>query len=162
MDYEVKKAEIGDLPKILKIYESARAFMVRAGNPGQWGTTEPKESVLRQNIGDGDLYVLTRDGVIHGCFAFFLKPDPTYAVIEGGSWKSDAPYGVLHRVAGDGSGGILKAAVEYALQFTDHLRIDTHEKNLPMQKAIRSMGFSYCGIIYLENGAPRLAYERIQ
>ena len=161
MDYEVKRAEIGDLPKILEIYESARAFMVRAGNPGQWGTTEPKESVLRENIADGDLYVLMDGGVIRGCFAFFLKPDPTYAVIEGGRWKSDAPDGVLPRVAGDGSGGILKAAVEYALQYTDHLRIDTHEKNLPMQRSIRNMGFTYCGIIYLANGSPRLAYERI-
>lgn len=161
MNYQVRRAERADLDRILAIYDSARRFMAESGNPNQWGKTNPPESQLRQDIEDGDLYAVTEGKTIHGVFAFFLSEDPTYAVIEGGSWHSDSPYGVLHRVASDGSGGILRAAVNYAGQFTDHLRIDTHRDNLPMQKAIGNMGFSYCGIIYLANGSPRLAYDRI-
>jgi hypothetical protein len=29
-----------------------------------------------------------------------------------------------------------------------------------MQQVIESMGFSYCGIIYVGDGSPRLAYQK--
>ena len=41
-----------------------------------------------------------------------------------------------------------------------HLRIDTHEKNLVMQNLVKKTGFSYCGIIYVDDGTKRLAYEK--
>ena len=31
-----------------------------------------------------------------------------------------------------------------------------------MQHLLEKHGFSYCGIIYLANGDPRLAYQRLQ
>lgn len=161
MEYQVRRAEPKDYDRILAIYASARDFMARAGNPTQWGSTEPRESVLKQNMADGDLYVVTEGQTIHGVFAFLQWEDPMYGVIEEGSWHSSSPYGVLHRVASDGSGGILRAAVTYAQQFSDHLRIDTHRDNHPMQKAIGRMGFTYCGIVYTDRGSPRLAYDRV-
>ena len=30
-----------------------------------------------------------------------------------------------------------------------------------MQHCIESYGFTYCGIIYLADGAPRLAYQKL-
>lgn len=161
MDYQVRKAGEGDWEAITAIYASARKFMAQAGNPGQWGTNHPDEEQLRQDIAAGELYVLTDGDTIHGVFAFLLRPDPTYGVVYGGDWHADRPYGVLHRVAGDGSGGILHAAVAYAEQFTDCLRIDTHEKNLPMQRSIAREGFQKCGIIHLLNGEPRIAFDRV-
>ena len=157
----MRKAGITDLPLILEIYASARAFMAQSGNPRQWGTTNPPEETLRNDIARGNLYVLTEGDGIHGVFAFLREEDPTYRVIYGGAWHSSRPYGVLHRVAGDGSGGILKAAVGYAEQFCDYLRIDTHAENLIMQRQIGRMGFSRCGIIHLLNGEPRIAYDRV-
>lgn len=38
-------------------------------------------------------------------------------------------------------------------------RSDTHKDNLPMQNVILGGGFTYQGIIYIEDGTPRLAYE---
>ena len=81
-------------------------------------------------------------------------------MIDNGKWSSDHPYGTIHRIAGDGSGGILHASVEYCLTKTDYLRIDTHADNRIMQGAIAKEGFTYCGIIYVEDGSPRLAYDR--
>jgi hypothetical protein len=101
------------------------------------------------------------EGKIVGVFYFCVEEDPTYAEIFEGGWQENSPYGVIHRIASDGSGGILAAAVNYAWGVIPHLRIDTHRDNLPMQRAIARAGFSHCGVIYLENGDPRLAYDRI-
>ena len=44
----------------------------------------------------------------------------------------------------------------------DHLvLLVTHEENLVMQSAIAKCGFTRCGIIYLESGDPRIAYEKL-
>ena len=48
---------------------------------------------------------------------------------------------------------------EEMLKKSSRLRIDTHKDNLPMQRALAKFGFSYAGIIYIESGAERLAYE---
>ena len=42
-----------------------------------------------------------------------------------------------------------------------NIRIDTHKDNKIMQGLLARHGFSYCGIIYLKNGSPRLAYQRV-
>ncbi len=157
---EIRKAEASDLGKILEIYENARSFMAQSGNPNQWGKTNPPRETLERDIDLGQLYVVIREGRICGVFAFIPGVDPTYGYIEG-AWRSEQPYAAIHRVASDGSGGILAAAVAYARERVPHLRIDTHRDNRVMQRAIGREGFVYCGVIYLENGSPRLAYEMI-
>lgn len=160
MDYEIRKATARDLPVVLRLYANARRFMAENGNPNQWGKINPPRETLEADMEKGELYVACSGEDIKGVFAFILGGDPTYGYIEG-EWKCSSPYGTLHRVASDGSGGILAAAVNFAWNVIPHLRIDTHRDNRPMQRAIQRAGFSYCGVIYLENGDPRLAYEKI-
>ena len=45
---------------------------------------------------------------------------------------------------------------------TDNVRIDTHADNIPMQGAIANQGFTKCGIIHVEDGSPRLAYQLVK
>lgn len=40
-------------------------------------------------------------------------------------------------------------------------RVDTHGDNVIMRRCIERAGFVYCGIIYLLNGDPRLAYQKL-
>lgn len=161
MAYFVRKATSSDLPRIGEIYHAARQFMADHGNPNQWGTTNPPMSQLIQDIQQGDLYVIVDDQSIHGVFYFFIGTDPTYASIDG-EWHADTPYGTIHRIAGDGSGGILKTAVEFGRSKIDHLRIDTHKDNKIMQKAVTKYGFRRCGIIRIADGSPRIAYDRLE
>lgn len=161
MAYFVRKATSSDLPRIGEIYQAARQFMADHGNPNQWGTTNPPMSQLIQDIQQGDLYVIVDDQSIHGVFYFFIGTDPTYASIDG-EWHADTPYGTIHRIAGDGSGGILKTAVEFGRSKIDHLRIDTHKDNKIMQKAVTKYGFRRCGIIRIADGSPRIAYDRLE
>ena len=67
---------------------------------------------------------------------------------------------VIHRIASDGvCSGVLASAVRFAMERTGSLRIDTHENNRIMRQLLGEYGFTYCGIIYLENGEERLAFQ---
>lgn len=159
MKYTVRPAKPSDLERIEEIYAYARAFMAKNGNPNQWGKTNPPTAQLRKDIAEEKLFVITDEEGIHGVFFFWIGEDPTYHRLDGGVWRSDKPYGTIHRIAGDGSGGILKTAVTYAEGIIGHLRIDTHEDNHVMQGAVKKLGFQRRGIIYLNDGSPRIAYD---
>lgn len=160
MKYTVRQAKEQDLERIEEIYAAARAFMAANGNPNQWGTHNPPHEQLVQDIDEGKLYVITDGETIHGVFFFWIGEDPTYKKIAG-AWHSDRPYGTIHRIAGDGSGGILRTSVAFAKQHIGHLRIDTHEDNKVMQRAIQKVGFQRCGIIHIADGSPRIAYDLV-
>ena len=159
MEYQIRKATREDLPRIEEIYAYAREFMAQTGNPNQWGKTTPQSSLLEDDIQKGLLFVMVHEDTIHGVFYFYIGEDPTYGVIEDGYWRSETPYGTIHRIAGDGSGGVLSHAVNFAKERINHVRIDTHHDNKIMQRAVVKHGFQRRGIIYLENGSPRIAYD---
>jgi hypothetical protein len=161
MNYSIRHALPQDLPRIEEIYAYARQFMQDSGNPDQWGTQHPPHDQLVSDIAQSSLYVITERTTIHGVFYFYIGEDPTYSQIWNGNWRSDTPYGTIHRIAGDGSGGILKHAVAFALSQIPHLRIDTHRQNLVMQKALSKQGFQQRGIIYIEDGSERIAYDKL-
>ena len=157
----IQKADISQLPRILEIYEKARVFMAESGNPDQWGTGYPPEEMIRQDIRNGKSYVNLEDDHIRAVFYFAVEADPTYGYIEG-AWLNDDPYGVIHRIAVDGSGrGVAAECFAFAAQHCENLRIDTHEKNIPMQRCLTKNGFTRCGTIYLEDGDPRIAYQKV-
>lgn len=160
MDYTVRKALPGDLDRIEQIYAYARDFMEKTGNPNQWRKTEPRHAQLVKDIELGDLYVVTREEQIHGVFYFWIGPDPTYQQIFEGSWRWNGSYGTIHRIASDGSGGILKTAVDFCSGLCSHIRIDTHHDNTVMRNAVKKLGFTPSGIIYIADGTPRIAYEK--
>lgn len=163
---EIRKSTERDLERILEIYAYARDFMARNGNPSQWGTDWPPEQLIRDDIAQGDSYVCVQDGKVVGTFYFIAGEDidPTYRRIEGGSWLDDGPYGVVHRLAGDGSAkGVGERCLAWAYEQCGHLRVDTHSDNKVLQNLLGKLGFTYCGIIYVEkDDSPRLAYEKTE
>ena len=95
-----------------------------------------------------------------GYFALLPSPEPTYNVIDG-AWLTDAPYGVIHRMASyPDVHGIFATIMDFAAARHAHLRIDTHRDNRIMRHLIEKHGFTYCGVIWLPDGTERLAYER--
>ena len=91
----------------MEIYDFARDFMVNHGNPNQWGPTNwPPKELIHKDIENGNSYVCINDNdKIIATFFFIYGKDiePTYTEIEDGSWIDDTPYGVIHRLASDGS-----------------------------------------------------------
>ncbi len=160
-NWTIRPAGRRDLQAVLDIYAAARAFMASHGNPSQWGGGYPSRALVEEDIALGRSYVAQLEGRVRGVFMFSLGPDPTYAVIEDGAWPDDGPYGVIHRIAGDGQGrGLVAAAVDFCQSRCEALRIDTHHDNHVMQRALEKCGFVRCGIIYTDDGTPRIAYHR--
>lgn len=159
MEYQVRHAGPTDFSRILEIYEGARKFMAENGNPTQWGKTNPPAERLEKDIEERSLYVVEDGSGIHGVFYYAVGADPTYGVIEDGNWTQDAPYGTIHRIASDGTGGILCTAVAFAKSRCPYVRIDTHENNRVMHGALKKLGFRRCGIIYIADGTQRIAYD---
>ncbi len=159
----IRLATNKDIPTILEIYNYARNFMKETGNPNQWHTNYPNKEILINDINNKQLYVYTEDNIIHGVFTFIIGPDKTYEIIEEGSWLSNDTYGTIHRVASDGqTNGLLTKIINYCEQKIPHLRIDTHNDNKIMKHLITKNGFKKCGIIYVEDNTPRIAYEKIK
>ena len=79
----IRHATEADLPRILAIYDAARRFMRQNGNMVQWVNGYPSEPLLRQDIANGNLYVMEDAGGIYCAFALVIGDDPTYAQIEG-------------------------------------------------------------------------------
>ena len=159
----IRKAVLSDVEEIEKIYASARAFMRQSGNMKQWVNGYPAKSDILSDISDGTLYVLCEKKKIMCVFCCMDKPEPTYEKIYEGAWKNGGEYRAVHRIAvsPDCRGnGAASACFDYALSFCGSVRIDTHRDNIPMQKALLKNGFEYCGIIYLQNGDERLAYQK--
>lgn len=156
----IRKANKNELPEIMELYRAAQRFMAENGNPTQWGTFHPTLAMLEEDIELGRLFAVDRDGVLSGVFMFEIGEDPSYAVIEQGEWLEDSPYGVIHRIAAKlGAKGVVSEATEFALQKIGHLRIDTHEDNKIMRHVLEKIGFQPCGVIYVYDGTPRVAYE---
>lgn len=158
----IRTAKWEELPRIEEIYAAARDFMREQGNLDQWKTHHPAHELLVGDIEAGRLFVCEEDGEILGVFYFAIGEDPTYLVIEDGAWLSDKPYGVIHRIAVAARGrGVAAFCFDHCFAEWPNIRIDTHRDNLPMQRALEKSGFVRCGIIYLENGEERVAYQKI-
>lgn len=154
-------AKEADLPRILEIYDIAKAYMRANGNPNQWNGAYPDSETLRKDIEKQRLYVYKKAGSIHGVFMLLLEEEPTYAYIEDGSWREETPYGTIHRLAGDGEvRGLFTKCVAFCESKVKYLRADTHFDNHTMQHLLEKNGFERRGIIYLKNGDPRIAYQK--
>ena len=154
-------AKEADLPRIMEIYDIAKAYMRANGNPTQWNGAYPDPETLRTDIEKQRLYVYKKDGRIHGVFMLLLEEEPTYAYIEDGSWREETPYGTIHRLAGDGEvRGLFAKCVAFCESKVKYLRADTHFDNHTMQHLLEKNGFERRGIIYLKNGDPRIAYQK--
>ena len=163
----IRPATEADIPAVLPVFEAAKAIMRADGNYDQWGAPGfPGDALLLRDIARGGGYVISSEaegGVEKSIVAYFAllpSPEPSYSHIDG-AWLTDEPYGVIHRIASYPEvHGIFSAIIDFAAARYPHLRIDTHRDNRIMQHLIDAAGFTYCGIIWLEDGTERLAYEK--
>lgn len=157
----IRKTTLADMDIILKIYTDARSFMASHGNPTQWGSIYPSKALLESDIQAGYSYVCEEHGKIIAVFYYRFGTDDTYQRIYNGEWLNESPYGVVHRIASDGTiRGTASFCLQWALEQCGNLRIDTHRDNTIMQHTLDKNGFIYCGVIYLEDGSERIAYQK--
>ncbi len=158
----IKKTEQADLSIVMGIYDCARNFMRANGNSDQWINGYPSAELISREIKEGHSFVCeNNEGKIIGTFCFIEGEDPTYLRIYGGRWLNDEPYGVIHRMASSGEEkGIMAECLKWCFLRCKNIRVDTHRRNLVMRNVLKKNGFTQCGIIYIQDGTERLAFQK--
>ncbi|HPT79247.1 MAG TPA: GNAT family N-acetyltransferase [Candidatus Atribacteria bacterium] len=163
-----RKAVKADIPQIMAIIGQTKAYLKSKG-VDQWQDGYPDAGVIERDIENSNSYVLERCGSVVGTVAVVLDGDKNYEHIYEGRWLSNFPYAAIHRIAvsdetrGTGAASVMLENIEgLCRQKAIHsIRVDTHEDNRSMQGLLSKNGFQYRGIIYLEDGSKRLAYEKL-
>lgn len=158
----IRKGNINNITEYLKIYDDAILYMRENGNFFQWTEDyRPDREKILKRLNDNTFYEVVDGDIIVAVFALIFGIDKTYLDIEG-KWLNDNSYVTIHMVAKRREyKDIFTIISNYAKARCNNVRIDTHKDNIAMQKAILNNGFSYCGIIHIEdkNKSPRLAYQ---
>ena len=162
MQYTIRQANYDDIPAMMKIYDAGRSYMRNEGNASQW-EGYPTEDIASNDIQKKTAYMIEDSGKPVACFTFIIGPDPTYSYIEGGEWTdNEKPYGTIHRIASlQNVHGILAASLDFCFSMINNIRIDTHKDNKTMLHLLEKHGFEKCGIIYVADGTPRCAFQKI-
>lgn len=164
---EFRKSTKNDVPKIMNIVKQAQNYFKEQGID-QWQNNYPNEEVINGDIENGDSYVMLKDDKVVATTVISFDKEETYDKIYDGKWLSNGDYAVIHRIAVDNtykglglSHKIIKYTEDKCKENNVHsIKVDTHEENIPMQKLLTKNGFEYCGIIYLEDGGKRVAFEK--
>lgn len=168
----VRLATNQDLATMMHIINEGKQALAADQIP-QWQDGYPQAPDLQKDIDAHNAWLLIVDGQIAGTATLLTHPDPNYAKIYGGHWLAEADdhYTSIHRIAvANGYHGQHLTdfyfsnlmTLSYQLGFKQ-LRIDTHIQNTRMQHIITKAGFTYRGVVYMDNNAAdqRNAYQII-
>ena len=163
MPTSIRLTTYSDIPLVMEIYTTAREFMHRTGNKDQWVNGYPSQKLIEEDIDAGHSFVVENNsGKIIGVFSFIIGKDSTYTKIYDGEWLNSDEYGTIHRIASSGiEKGVAEACFRWSFTQMPNIRVDTHRDNKVMQSILAKLDFKYCGIIYLLDGAERLAYQKV-
>jgi Acetyltransferase (GNAT) family. len=163
-----RRAVEADIENIMNIIKQAQAYF-RDQGIDQWQNDYPNYQTIMNDIDNRNGYVLLKDNIVVGTVAVIFDGEKSYGSIYNGRWLSEGQYATIHRIAihsqykGLGLASVIMRNIEQIClgKGIKSIRVDTHEKNLSMQKLLQKNRFKYCGIIYLEDKSKRMAYEKL-
>lgn len=165
----IRNAKKEDAARILEIIEAAK-ISLRALGLDQWQNGYPNMESILDDIDHSISRVLEEDGRILATAAVYVGNEPTYNAITDGAWLTEnRTYGIIHRIAAASdcrNKGSASRIMEYCAEISrtagvSSMRCDTHFGNIIMQHTLEKNGYQRCGTIYLEDGSPRVGYEKI-
>jgi GNAT superfamily N-acetyltransferase len=167
---KIQLSTFEDIPAIIAIINDAKEYLA-SQKIDQWQNGYPNAEQVANDIKNNESYVVVNDeNEVIATAMFTTNPEPTYKIIDG-NWNIDEneKYGVVHRMAIKKEFRKFGLATfmfhEFHMQLLEKkiksLKIDTHEKNLGMQALIKKLGYTYCGIIYTNYHAKRVAFEKV-
>ncbi len=165
---EFRKTIKKDIESIMRIVNQAKEYF-KKNKINQWQDGYPNTKVIEEDIKNKCSYVLLNDNTVVGTSVIDFGGEATYNNIYNGKWLSDSKYAVIHRIAIDNNYKGLGIAAEIIRNAEKlcvendikSIRVDTHKDNISMQRLLKKNGFTYCGIIYLEDKSERIAFEKI-
>lgn len=171
-NYVRRTAVSGDIAAIKALFCLVRDFMAEQGNP-QWQDGYPYDDVVQNFVSGGNFRILEIGGKVAAVYSVF-DSDGEYDDIEG-RWLTDGEdvknknYLAVHTLAvsplfrgqGLAKASFKEAEEEARLKCKNSIRMDTHIKNLPMQKLLSSQGFTYCGTIKSRGEGAFICFEKV-
>lgn len=164
-----RNSKVEDLEYILNILEEAKIFLKNNG-VDQWQNGYPNKEVILNDIKHNESYVLEYENEIIGTTVLSFRGDNNYNKIYEGKWITEKEkYAVIHRIAIKKDSGIKNIGINIMKHIENKcidsniysIKIDTHENNKNMQNLLKKLNYKYCGIIYLEDGNKRIAFEKL-
>ena len=164
-----RNSKVEDLEYILSILEEAKIFLKNNG-VDQWQNGYPNKEVILSDIKNNESYVLEYENKIIGTTVLSFRGENTYnKIYEGKCITEKENYGVIHRIAIKKDDSIKNIGMSIMKYIEEkcidnnvyNIKIDKHKDNKHMQNLLKKLNYKYCGIIYLEDGNERIAFEKV-
>ncbi len=165
-DFYLQKADRTNLDAVMVLINEAKRYLNSQGID-QWQTGYPDTNIIMEDIMHGRGYLVMNDNDIAAYLCIDFDGEPSHEELTG-EWKSDLPYGIIHRLAiSDAYKGRGLASIVFQLAqqlcidkgfFSIHA--DTDEANVIMRHVLAKNGFDYCGTIWFDNSL-KYAYEKV-
>lgn len=164
-NYRIRIANEEDLKTAVLIANKGREIMSSNSNP-QWDKGYPQKDLLKFDIQLSRLYFVYDEinyDEILGMVVFQKEKDMEYE--KETFWEDTYPYISIHRLVSLKKGVgqfVFNEAIALAKRENKSLRIDTHPKNIKMQRLIDYFGFVKKGSFHQEefiDGCDAIAYE---
>lgn len=164
----VRLATEDDIGDVINLTARVKEEYFEKNGIPQWEGSYPSDADFARDLEAERLFVMYMGECLVGYAAMEVADDPNYEAIEDGGWAKEGPYVVVHRFAINpdwhrmGMGSALMALADKLAEArgVSSIRCDTHELNAGMNALLLKCGFERRGLIHLESGAPRLAYEK--
>ena len=80
----MKNADMADFEQIMKIYKYAQDYMIKSGNPAQWGHFYPDAELIKSDICQNVCGVIYDKDGRHGVFALFKVQNLLISILRMG------------------------------------------------------------------------------
>jgi GNAT superfamily N-acetyltransferase len=166
--FSLKIAQPKNIAWIMHSIDLCRPILA-AQQSDQWQGKEPSLMTIRLDVQHHRYHLFLKDHTVIGGAALLSKDD-AYDHLLSGSWLNQEPYIVIHRFfihpefQGKKLGKLFLSAIETKVwnQGIRNVRVDTHEKNLPMRGLLTSLGFLEVGRVNLPLAGERLVYHKVR
>ncbi len=162
-----RKAKEHELQEVVRVFKKAIEKM-RGQNIFQWDERYPNEEVLRNDIAEEEIYVLSEDEVIKACVVLNEFQNEEY---RNGEWQySDGKIAVVHRLCihpdyqGQGVGTTMMRSSEDYLRDQGYqiIRLDSFPANRAALSLYEKLGFTYAGqVTFDDRGYFKLMEKKI-
>jgi Acetyltransferases len=151
MKTEIIKAEEENLLEIMFIYKLNSENLISQGFT-HWNSAYPSYSKVRNNVHNGQVYLLKKEHGTVGVITLNNEQDSTYSNL---TWKSEPNALVIHRIAiipffqnrGYGSELLLFAEQFAKKNNFPSIRLDTYTKNQTTENFFSKRGYTKVGEI---------------
>lgn len=177
MRVTIRKTVPADVEAAEKCLADGKAALASLGVP-QWLGDYPNHLDIEADMAEEASYVAVGgDDTVLAVMALSFTGEETYNQIDG-TWLTESDsheprYAVIHRCAISAAAarrGIMTLMFEEGERIArergaESVRIDTHERNIPVQGLVSKLGYTRCGTITLpypgEVDPLRIAFEKV-